>query len=192
MSSGFSNLVRTISSWCATFAILAYGLTHQDQVRSLVDMLANDYGAASTAQRELTGTQGPDVDRAPSNKGSVGRAELRRSRNGHFYADAYINGRPIRVLVDTGASAVALSSEDAAVLGIFPRESDFRFGVNTANGTTRVAVVRLESVQVGDVVVDGVQAVVAQPGNQVESLLGMSFLRRLRVAFQDDLMTLER
>jgi aspartyl protease family protein len=65
--------------------------------------------------------------------------ELRAGSYGHYHADAEINGRRIEVMIDTGASQVALSFEDAARAGIYVRDSDFTQAVRTANGIARVA-----------------------------------------------------
>jgi aspartyl protease family protein len=83
------------------------------------------------------------------------------------------------MLVDTGASYVALSAEDADRLGVTPRPSDFTMTMYTANGRAKAAPVRLHAVHVDTLSVYDVDAVVAQPGAMNGSLLGMSFLRRL-------------
>ena len=83
------------------------------------------------------------------------------------------------MMVDTGATVIALSAEDAAQAGIRPLRSDFRGRVATANGSIEVAPVRLGEVRLGGIVVRDVEAVVLPPGALRGSLLGMSFLRRL-------------
>jgi aspartyl protease family protein len=105
--------------------------------------------------------------------------ELRAGQNGHFFAEAEINGRRIEVMIDTGASIVALTWEDALTAGVSPRDSDFTHRVSTANGSARVAPVMLSRVQIGDVMVRNVQAAVAEPGKLNITLVGNSFLGRL-------------
>jgi aspartyl protease family protein len=83
------------------------------------------------------------------------------------------------MLVDTGASAVALSYEDAVSAGIRVADADFTIPVNTANGVTRAAPVRIPEIQIGDITVRQVEAVVARQGALKTSLLGMTFLKRL-------------
>jgi aspartyl protease family protein len=107
------------------------------------------------------------------------RVDLPVGRGGHFHANVEINGRTIPMLVDTGASYVALSAEDADRLGVITRPSDFTITMYTANGRAKAAPVRLHAVHIDTLSVYDVDAVVAQPGAMSSSLLGMSFLRRL-------------
>lgn len=104
---------------------------------------------------------------------------LKADENGHFYSEIYVNGRSIVAIVDTGATGVALSYEDAESLGIRPRDSDYTHLSQTANGTTRIAPVMLDEVRIGDIIVRDVQAFVGQPSALSQSLLGMTFLSRL-------------
>jgi aspartyl protease family protein len=107
------------------------------------------------------------------------RIDLPAGRGGQFHANVEINGRTVPMLVDTGASYVALSAEDADRLGVITRPSDFTITMYTANGRAKAAPVRLHAVHVDTLSVYDVDAVVAQPGAMSTSLLGMSFLRRL-------------
>jgi aspartyl protease family protein len=111
--------------------------------------------------------------------------ELKADHRGHFHATAHISGRPIRVLVDTGATTVALRWEDALAAGLYIRESDFTIPVNTANGVTYVAPLTIDRLSLGDIEVRNVQAAVTRPGALHITLLGMSFLKKLeRVDFR--------
>jgi len=105
---------------------------------------------------------------------------LRADPLGHFAADVDIDGHAIRMLVDTGASLVALTNEDAATLGLRRSNGDFRVEVATANGTGRAAQTRLWRVRIGGVEIYDVDALVFPPGVLKQSLLGMSALRKLR------------
>ncbi len=100
-------------------------------------------------------------------------------RQGQYYTTVEIDGARLRMLVDTGATSVALSYEDAAAAGIFPLPADYKYPVSTANGTAHVARVRLSHVRVGSVAVRDVEAVVGERGALSSSLLGMTFLSRL-------------
>ena len=86
----------------------------------------------------------------------------------------------IDVLVDSGASIVALTYEDARRAGMYVRDGDFTQRVSTANGLARVAPVMLDRVSIGDITVRNVPAAVTEPGSLATSLLGMSFLGRLQ------------
>jgi aspartyl protease family protein len=109
-----------------------------------------------------------------------GRVQIAADRSGHYRTLADINGRSIPVIVDTGATEVALSYEAAAALGIALRPSDFTMTAHTVGGVLRVAPIRLKEVRVGDVAVRNVLASVAMPGEQrMDSLLGMTFLSKL-------------
>jgi aspartyl protease family protein len=90
-----------------------------------------------------------------------------------------INGARIHVLVDTGASHVLLTAEDAHAANIDPPASAYTAAVQTANGTAMLAPTRLRELRVGQISVSNVEALVARPGQTAISLLGMSFLRKL-------------
>jgi len=95
------------------------------------------------------------------------------------------------LLVDTGASTVVLTPSDAERAGLDTDDLAYSVAVHTANGTTYAAPVRLRSVAIGPLVVNNVDALVAQPGSLKENLLGMSFLRRLQsYEFSKDFLTL--
>jgi len=107
------------------------------------------------------------------------RVDLPVGPGGHFRADVEIGGRKIPMLVDTGASYVALSAQDAGRLGVITRPSDFTITMYTAKGPAKAAPVRLHAVHIDTLSVYDVDAIVAQPSAMNGSLLGMSFLRRL-------------
>lgn len=100
-------------------------------------------------------------------------------RQGHFATDAVIDGQRLRMLVDTGATTCALTFEDAQRAGLRVNAGDFRSPVQTANGTTHGARVRIPSMRVGNIVVHEVDGLVMPRGVLSTSLLGMSFLKRL-------------
>lgn len=104
---------------------------------------------------------------------------LYKSMDGHFQAGVRVNGQDIAMMVDTGASMVALSHEDAKRIGIIPENLIYSMRVSTANGTTRAAPVRLSSIAIGPIVRRNVEAAVAEEGKLDQSLLGMSFLQTL-------------
>jgi aspartyl protease family protein len=107
------------------------------------------------------------------------QVEIAAERDGHFYVDAEINFRPVRLMVDTGASVVALRQSDAVAAGIRPRAADFDQPVATANRTAYAAVADLDSVTVRDIELRGVRALILPDEQLSISLLGGSFLNRL-------------
>jgi aspartyl protease family protein len=114
--------------------------------------------------------------------GWAGSAVIPRGDDGHWRTESRVNGRKVAMLVDTGATLVALTRDDARAAGIDLRRLKFDVEVRTASGPARAARVRLDRVQVGQVRVRDVDALVLERGLDV-SLLGMSFLSRLD-AFQ--------
>jgi aspartyl protease family protein len=113
---------------------------------------------------------------------SPGVVALRATSDGHFHALADIvmgnTSARVRLMVDTGASDVALTRDDAKRLGIDVERLRFDVPYSTANGTSMGARVRLARLMIGDIAVDDVAASVMS-GRIDSSLLGMSFLRRL-------------
>jgi aspartyl protease family protein len=117
---------------------------------------------------------------------------LRRGADGHFHAETRVNGRPVRMLVDTGATDVALDPADARDLGIDVDKLVFNIPVSTAAGRSQAAFVRLDTVSIGDITIDNVDALVMSESAGT-SLLGMGFLDRLsRVEVEKDMMLLSR
>ncbi|MCT4684771.1 MAG: TIGR02281 family clan AA aspartic protease [Roseicyclus sp.] len=112
--------------------------------------------------------------------------------DGHFYLTLEVNGTAVRFVVDTGATEMVLSAEDATRVGLKPEALVFSGRAFTANGMVETAPVRLETVALGGVVDQGLRAVV-NSGDLGESLLGMSYLRRFdRIEISGGQMVLER
>ncbi|CAN5345734.1 TIGR02281 family clan AA aspartic protease [soil metagenome] len=107
-----------------------------------------------------------------------GAAQIVKGADGHFWAEAKVDGRAVRFLIDTGATAVALSQTDAKRLGIDTKGLNYSYQVMTASGQTRAAKVTLASVAVAGAQVRDVDALVIENGLET-SLLGMSYLGRL-------------
>ena len=121
---------------------------------------------------------------------SRGKVTLASDARGMFFAEGAINGAPIRFLVDTGASSVALPASDAVRLGIDYRKGRPGFS-QTAGGVVPTYVVQLDSVRLGSIELTGVEAVVIEQGLSI-ALLGMTFLNRLEMQRDGQTMTLLR
>jgi aspartyl protease family protein len=120
-----------------------------------------------------------------------GEVELRRGWDGHYRADAEVNGVPVRMMVDTGATMVLVPAELADDFGFDPARLDFSLPVATANGPSTVAPVRIASLRVGSIVLHEVDAAIARPGRLQYPLLGMSFLDRMsETSFRGDRLVL--
>jgi aspartyl protease family protein len=129
-------------------------------------------------------------DPAPADSRSV---TVPRDARGHFQLDARVDGRRLTFMVDTGASVIALTADDAATLGIHPSQSEFTVLVKTANGTVKAAPIELDRVEIEDITVRNVTAMVLPDGALSDNLLGMSFLSRLhRWEFADGKLVLEQ
>jgi len=115
---------------------------------------------------------------------------LAADARGHFFADAVVNGIPMRFVIDTGATAVALSAADASRLGI-DWHNGARRTMQTANGATTGYLVKLDKVRVGSIELHDVDGVVLEQGMGV-GLLGMTFLNRVDMRRDGDTMTLIR
>lgn len=115
---------------------------------------------------------------------------LRADARGHFFTPGTVNGTGVRFLVDTGASYVSLGAADAARAGI--DLSKAQSGISqTANGPTRVWLARLSEVRVGAVVLRDVEATVHEHNLPI-ALLGMSFLKRMDMQRNGEIMTLKK
>ncbi|HHW33585.1 MAG TPA: TIGR02281 family clan AA aspartic protease [Paracoccus solventivorans] len=120
------------------------------------------------------------------------RIEVPLGPDGHFHLTAELNGAPVRFIVDTGASALALSTRDARRAGIDLERLVYAGQARTANGIVPTATVRLDRVAIGDILDENVPAMVIQADID-RSLMGMDYLRRFaRVSFEGDSMILER
>ncbi len=111
-------------------------------------------------------------------EGSGRVAQVAKADDGHFWAEAEVNGAPVRFLVDTGATAVALTPGDAQRLGLDTRRMKYDLSVGTAAGQARAARVTLATVSVNGARLDDVDALVIEKGLDA-SLLGMTYLGRL-------------
>ena len=124
--------------------------------------------------------------------GVVRTVAIARGANGHFATDAMIDGRRLAFMVDTGASVIALREGDAARLGFFPARRDYTLRISTANGTVMAAPLALDRVEVGDLLVRNVAAVVLPDAALAQNLLGMSFLSQVHWQYQGGKLVLEQ
>lgn len=121
-----------------------------------------------------------------------GRIEVPMGGDGHFHLTAEVNGTPLRFIVDTGATSIALGPRDARRAGIDPEALGYVGQARTANGLVETAPVMLDSVSIGDIRDSRVPAVVLR-ADLDQSLMGMSYLSRFaRVSIENDKLILER
>jgi len=137
------------------------------------------------------------VGNAPASVGGNGgdgaggtKVVLTAGSGGHFFTQGQINGRAVQLVVDTGATAVSLSTADAQRIGL-NYQSGQPVQMSTANGVIPAWRVKLASVRLGDVVVYDLDAVVSS-GSMPYVLLGNSFLSRFQMTRTNEQMVLEK
>jgi aspartyl protease family protein len=133
--------------------------------------VVNTAKPASQAQQQAPAPQIASV--------SSGSVRLKADERGHYVAEFRMNGRPVKALVDTGASMVAINKSTARRLGINVSPADFIHEVNTANGKTKVAAAMIREIEIGRVRVRDVEAAILDDRALEGTLLGMTFLKRL-------------
>ena len=164
------------AGWSAVVGAAALGIIYFGEIRSIAGLTHAGQPGRAENRPQISQSEPPHAVQMP--RGRV--VELKAGPFGHFHTRADINGRPVSVMVDSGASMVALTYEDARAAGFFVRESDFTHRVNTANGVARVAPVTIDRVSIGDITVRNVPGAVLEAGKLETTLLGMSFLSRLQ------------
>jgi aspartyl protease family protein len=136
-------------------------------------------GAAQPPQLPRSVAPAADAPAVTVLRPAIAHARVYRAGpNGHFVLAAEVNGAPVRFLVDTGASLVFLTPDDARAAGLAPRDLDYTARVATGNGAVRAAPVILREVRIDDLSLADVRAAVLD--NLGQSVLGMSFLGRLK------------
>lgn len=157
--------LQAIGAWICIFMVAIALYAYRAEFKDYTDPIVNRVRA------ELT--PGTPVVTQP------GEATISRSLSGAFVIAGQINGRPSRMMFDTGATSVVLTAETALALGLQIPDSGYRIPVATANGRTTAAPVTLNQISVGQISQRNVPALVARPGALSENLLGMTFLERL-------------
>ena len=171
----------------ATFVVITIG------VGATVGWLAPD-AAGDDAEPNAAATAADEAERQlevlDEESWLAGETFLPRSEDGHFYADVMIDGSTVNLMVDTGASMVALTADDAETAGVEWSEEDIQPVAKGASGTVHGVRVLLDHVQLGELEAKRVEAVVIPEGLHV-SLLGQSFLSKVRrVEIEHDRMVL--
>lgn len=171
-------ILRDAVTWAALGLSLVTLYSYREELLPMAGRLAGEFLPGSAMVVE-DGAGGPV------------EVKIRKRIDGHFTARAHVNGETISMIVDTGASTIVLKPEDAAKAGINLKKLDYSVPVITANGRTKAARVKLDEVSIGPLQRKKVDALIAQQGALSQSLLGMSFLSRLRsYEFSGDFLTL--
>jgi len=157
----FAQALIAVFVWVALALILVVGYAYRFELRNVTDRVMAELLPGHVITRGRT-------------------VEVARAFNGDFDVHAEINGARVAMVLDTGASSVVLTREDAKAAGLPLEVLAYTVNIDTANGRTRAAPVVLDRIAIGGLVERSVEALVAQPGQLKTSLLGMSFLNRLQ------------
>ena len=157
-------MVKNLVVWTVIILGFVTGYLYQDQAKEVVLRIAG--GLAPGRPVMIADENGPAVS-------------IRKSMNGHFEAAGQVNGQAVDFLIDTGATSIALSHDDAMRIGFSDEDLSYSLVISTANGKGRAAPVRLDSVVIGSIGRTGLRALVAEPGQLDQSLLGMNFISSL-------------
>ncbi|MCY4191119.1 MAG: TIGR02281 family clan AA aspartic protease [Rhodospirillaceae bacterium] len=159
LRANIAGAIKSILAWMAIGLIAITGYAYRDELTVIWDRIAGELlpGSAVRADRSLM---------------------MRAAVNGSFFMEVFLNGQRTRMLVDTGASALALSPGDARTAGLDPARLRYDVPIRTADGATRAARVVLGTVQVGGLTLRNYPGLVLRQGTM--SLLGVDILRRFR------------
>ncbi len=157
----FAQALTAALLWVAFALILLVGYSYRFELRDVADRVMAEI--------------------IPGHVITHGRSvEVARASGGDFDVTTQINGARVAMVLDTGASSVVLTRDDAKAAGLPLEVLAYTANIDTANGRTRAAPVTLDRIAIGGLVERSVEALVAQPGQLRTSLLGMSFLNRLQ------------
>ena len=153
--------IAQLGTWAVVFAALILIYSYRDQFSTLRDRF----------EAELIPAKGEQTGPAS--------VAFPLEADGHYHVYGQVNGTAVRFLVDSGASDIVLSPDDARMLGLQPEVMDYTMRAQTANGVVLGAPMRIQNLKVGPITMHDVPATVNQAEMPV-SLLGMEFLRRLK------------
>lgn len=160
-------IFRSILMWGAIFLIAITAYAYRD-----------DLGAVGA---RVLAVLAPGVPIAGNLAGEMDESVVvMRQMDGHFFVRADVEGSTMTLMVDTGASYVALTVEDARRIGVDPDTLSYHLPIRTANGMIQAAPITINRMAIGSIERRNVQALVSPPGAMDESLLGLSFLNSLR------------
>ncbi len=212
ISTGARSAISEALSWAALAGCMIVSVVYFDEINSAIKSAFNyPSPAQKIASSEQSGRQSergaqttspePDTQPEPTflpasetdSEPASAQVTLHADPLGQFRANAEFNGSQTTVLVDTGASSVALTDADARNAGIFPDGEDYTVRIQTANGIGRAAPVMIDAITIGDITIHNVRALVNEPGTLHITLLGMTFLNRLNgVAIRSGKMVLKQ
>lgn len=192
-------LLAVANTWAANLYVMAIGRSEVQVVidgRTVRNVRVGEVTPEGVKLREINGSTavfevGGRAVALAIGQATVAETLLHADQRGHFVTQAYFNGVPLNAVIDTGASFVSLSAEQAQRIGI-----DFRRGQRvteqTANGPVVSYLVLLASVQVGEVVLTNVPTTIQEGSALPVALIGMSFLKQVEMRRSGNTLTLSR
>jgi aspartyl protease family protein len=160
--------LKALGSWMAIGLVVVALYAYRSELSEVRDRVVQELRPGSVQT----------VSPGAGGRGAI--VKIHRTGDGHFVAKTQVNGRSVRMIVDTGASTVVLRPEDARRAGIQLGALEYTVPVDTANGRAFAARIKLDRVSLGELTLEKVDALVTRQGALQQSLLGMSFLSRLR------------
>jgi clan AA aspartic protease, TIGR02281 family len=158
----FGKLIRDLLIWCGLLATVTIGYIFWEDMGYVSSKIAGNLWPGYAAQNK------------------AGETVITRNKDNDFNVLAKVNGQETLFIFDTGADSIVLQYETAtALLGRQIPLDQFTFPTLTANGRTSSALIRLDTISVGNIIFNNVQAHVSLPGKLHQNLLGMSFFNRL-------------
>jgi len=157
----FTEALEAALFWAVLAMLLAAAYAYRAELRDVGDRVLAEIIPGRAAVRGMT-------------------VEIARGNTGDFQVATQVNGGRVPMILDSGASTVVLTQEAAKLAGLPLEVLAYTVSIDTANGRTRAASVTLDRLAIGSIVERGVPALVAQPGQLRVSLLGMTFLNRLK------------
>jgi len=157
--------LKQLVIWLAIFLVVMAGYTLRYELQDLAS--------------RVTGGVVPGSPITSTDNTGRNRITLIKNRSGHFVAQGSINAKPVRFLVDTGATDIVLANDTAASVGIDTTQLTYNIPVSTANGMTSSARTRIDSIAIGPIEYRNITVMVARKNALKSSLLGMNFINRL-------------
>lgn len=161
----FGHVVRTMAVWLLIILALVAGYQYRYELQDVASRVTA--GLIPGSPLSITDSDG---------RISV---VLEKMANGHFEVRAQVNGIPIQVMIDTGATSTVLSALDAVKIGYELNNLSFSTPIMTANGRANAARITLNEIRIGDITRYNLPILVAEPGRLDQSLLGMNFISTL-------------
>jgi aspartyl protease family protein len=162
---GLRGVARAIVVWAGIFLLLVGGYQYRYELQDVASRLTA--GLVPGSPLSMTGADGRVA------------VALDRMGDGHFLARGLVNGTPVTMLVDTGASSTVLTANDARRAGIDIAALSFTVPITTANGPATAARATVREIRVGEIARHDMTVLVAGPAMLGQSLLGMSFINTL-------------